>query len=106
MTHIFQPNVVEVFVENARHSVTMSALFAYTTTNYFQNIYTPPYSIIDMKGQRNNNKCSIVILTRNRGHHHGAYQNSQMCLILKRFGLVTDHPVHNPGLRARRKPKA
>ena len=46
MTHIFQPNVVGVFVENARRSAAMAALFASTTTNYFQNIYTLFYSII------------------------------------------------------------
>ena len=34
-THIFQPNIVEMFVENARHSTTMTALFASILTNYF-----------------------------------------------------------------------
>ena len=48
MTYIFQPNVVEVFVENARHSAAMASIFASITTNYFQNIYTPFYSIIGM----------------------------------------------------------
>ena len=45
-THIFQSYIVEMFVENARHSTTMTALFASILTNYFQNIYTSFYSTI------------------------------------------------------------
>ena len=35
-----------MFVENARYNTTMTALFAFISTNYYQNIYTSFYSAI------------------------------------------------------------
>ena len=47
--------------------------------------FNPNY-VLDFRrerSKRNNSRCSIAILTRNRGHYHGEYQNSETRLMLK-----------------------